>query len=226
VRLDARIPEPELMEEPDQARAYAEADFVAPHQAIVDDLVGRHPELVTAEVRAVDLGCGPADVTVRLARRLPAATIVGVDAGPVMLALGRQRVHAEGLADRVTLVEGRLPHVDGLGPFELVVATSVLHHLPDPGWLWQAVRAVGVPGAVVHVADLCRPDDTDTLEAIVAREASGEPAVLVQDFARSLAAAYRPDEVEQQLRAVGLDGALAVHVTSDRHLTVSGRLPA
>jgi len=215
------------MEDPDQARAYARADFATPHQAIVDDLLARHPDLAASPLRVVDLGCGPADVTVRLARALPASTLVGVDAGPVMLELGRQRVRAAGLHHRVRLVEGRLPHLGGaeLGPADLVVATSLLHHLPDPAWLWQAVVELGAPGAVVHVADLRRPVDTTELDAIVAREAHGEPAVLVHDFACSLAASYRPEEVEEQLRAAGLQGVLSVQVTSDRHLTVSGRLP-
>ena len=37
----------------------------------------------------VDLGCGPGSLAVRLLARLPAATVIAVDADPVTLALGR-----------------------------------------------------------------------------------------------------------------------------------------
>ena len=37
----------------------------------------------------LDLGCGPGSLAVRLLRRLPAATVVAVDADPVTLSLGR-----------------------------------------------------------------------------------------------------------------------------------------
>ncbi len=37
----------------------------------------------------LDLGCGPGSLAVRLLDRLPAATVVGVDADPLLLTLGR-----------------------------------------------------------------------------------------------------------------------------------------
>nr|WP_249419852.1 class I SAM-dependent methyltransferase [Rhabdothermincola salaria] len=215
------------MEDRDQARAYSEGDFAAAHEAIVDDVVRRHPELGRgAGLEVVDLGCGPADVTVRLARRLPEASVLGLDAGPVMLGLARARIDALGLAVRVTVAEARLPDVDEdlSGRFGLVVSNSVLHHLDDPGALWSSVKVLGAPGGAVHVADLCRPGDGATLDDLVARHATGEPDVLVEDFRNSLAAAYRPDEVRDQLVTAGLD-ALRVDVISDRHLVVWGRLP-
>ena len=61
-----RIPEPELMDEAEQARAYAEADFSGPHDMFVQLFREAFPD--TAPAGAVlDLGCGPADVTRRFA---------------------------------------------------------------------------------------------------------------------------------------------------------------
>src|SRR6202035_1319855 len=37
----------------------------------------------------IDLGCGPGSLSVRLLDRIPAASIIAVDADPVMLALAR-----------------------------------------------------------------------------------------------------------------------------------------
>ena len=230
MRLDRRVPEPELMEELAQARAYDAADFAAPHQAVVDDLIRRHPELTATARRVVDLGCGPADVTARVAHALPAAAVVGVDAGAVMLGLGRERIARGGLTARVRLVELHLPATGDalaeLGRFELVVSNSLLHHVADPSSLWATVRALAAPGAVVHVFDLRRPADDQTVDALVARYANEAPEVLRDDFRASLRAAYRPDEVAGQLDAAGLADALRVEPVGDRHLVVSGVLGA
>src|SRR6266702_1977552 len=37
----------------------------------------------------LDLGCGPGSLAVRLLDRIPAATVVGIDADPLLLALGQ-----------------------------------------------------------------------------------------------------------------------------------------
>jgi ubiquinone/menaquinone biosynthesis C-methylase UbiE len=77
------------MEELEQARAYSEADFGESHDQFVAAIGSRLGALSGA---VLDLGCGPADPTVRLAIANPAITIVGVDAGPVMLNLARVRI--------------------------------------------------------------------------------------------------------------------------------------
>jgi hypothetical protein len=50
------IPEPELMTDPAQAQAYAEADFSAPHDAFVAHFAARFPDFKTGSV--LDLGWG------------------------------------------------------------------------------------------------------------------------------------------------------------------------
>lgn len=228
MRLDVRVPEPELMENPEQAAAYDAADFTTSHDGIVADLLHRHPGLTAdATLSVVDLGCGPADVTVRLARALPCSEVVGIDAGPRMLELGRGRIAREGLSPQVRLVQARVngDAPPGIGGFGLIASNSLLHHLADPLDLWRAVRVLGAPRAAVHVADLRRPRDTDEIEALVQREVRDEHPLLQDDFRRSLAAAYRPDEVERQLATIGLDRLLHVEEMSDRHLVVWGRLP-
>ena len=70
-----------------------------------------------------------------------------------------------------------------------------------------------------------RPASQADARALVERYASGEPAVLRTDFYNSLLAAYRPGEVEVQLKVAGLSH-LATEVISDRHLIVWGSFAA
>ena len=218
-----RTPEPELMDSDEQAAAYSEGDFAGPHQAFVDEAVRRFGELATGTGRLLDLGCGPADVTVRLARGCPGWTVTGIDGAEAMLRRGRARVTAAGLADRVRLERLLLPSPALLARrFDAVASNSLLHHLADPATLWEVVAGCLPPGAPVVVMDLRRPADPDQVDAFVTRYAGDEPAVLRDDFRNSLVAAYRPDEVAGQLAGAGL-GHLAVEPVGDRHLLVSGR---
>lgn len=216
------MPEPELMDDEAQARAYSEADFAEPHDRFVAGFLDRFGRLPASQV--VDLGCGPADVTVRFALAQPACEVLGVDGSEPMLRLGRARIDAAGLAHRVRLELVRLPDPGLAGHGAgVVVSNSLLHHLHDPAVLWETVAACARPGAAVYVMDLRRPPDPTALDGLVERYASGEPEVLRRDFRASLAAAFEPAEVVAQLARVGLP-ELAVAAVGDRHLVVSGRL--
>lgn len=218
-----RIPEPELMDHPEQARAYAEADFAAPHTAFVAAFREAFPRWRRG--RVLDLGCGPADIAVRFAQAFPACRVDGVDGAEAMLALGRAAVQAAGLVDRVALHHVYLPHQAlPAARYDAVLSNSLLHHLADPLTLWRAIRSGARLGAPVLVMDLMRPVDRDLAQRLVQEHAAAEPALLQRDFLHSLCAAYRPEEVRAQLAAVGLD-ALTVRVVSDRHFLVYGYCP-
>jgi len=217
-----RIPEPELMNEPDQACAYATADFSEPHDAFIAHFCRCFPDFRGGAV--LDLGCGPADVTIRFARAYPAARVVGVDGAEAMLALGRQAVAAAGLEDRIRLNQVRLPApVIGETRYAAVISNSLLHHLGDPRVLWEAVVASACPGSPLFIMDLMRPPSREAALRLLALHAADAPEVLRRDFLSSLLAAFRPDEVELQLAACGLSH-LQVEVASDRHLIVYGRI--
>ena len=220
-----RVTEPELMGETDQARAYSEADFSNPHQAVVEHFIERFPDFAAlVGARVVDLACGPADVTTRLARAFPDATFFGVDGADAMIALGRERVARDGLTDRITLERRFLPDptLRALGPYDAAVCTGALHHFHDPMVLWNTFRDVAGDGTRVLVQDLTRPESTDAARTLVDRYADGEPEILRRDYYQSLLAAFTLDEIRDQLRAVGFEH-FAVDAVSDRHVVVSGR---
>ncbi len=218
-----RIPEPELMDDPRQARAYAGADFCEPHERFVALFAECFPGVDLAGA-VLDLGCGPADVSCRFALAHPRCILHGVDGAAAMLAEGRRLVAARGLGGRVRLHHLRLPSEElPAGPFAAVISNSLLHHLADPAVLWHSIAATAAPGAPVFVMDLLRPASEAQAQALVAVHAAGEPEILRRDFHHSLRAAYRPIEVRQQLAAAGL-GHFTVRAVSDRHLIAYGRM--
>ena len=214
-----RTPEPELMDEATQARAYSEADFAAPHEAFCDAAQRVYSSDMQGEV--LDLGCGPADVTVRFARRNPNCRIVGVDGAQAMLDLGQARIDKEGLSQRIKLAQHYLPSTTLPKAFDGVISNSLLHHLADPMVLWQTIATHVQKDAPVFVMDLMRPTNEAEVKQLVSQYASQEPEVLRHDFECSLHAAYRVDELTAQLKAAQLCH-LTVEAITDRHLIVFG----
>lgn len=217
-----RTPEPELMDEAEQARAYAEADFEEPHEKFVDVFCLGFPD-VDPRGTYLDLGCGPGDIAVRFARRFPDVSVHGIDGAKEMLTRGKAALRKEKLDSRVHLFHALLP-TDSLplDHYEGIISNSLLHHLHDPQVLWRAVKKFSEPGAPVFIMDLIRPESPERAEELVEEYSGSEPEVLQRDFYNSLLAAFRPDEVEAQLRSAGLP--LTVQVISDRHLVVWGKM--
>lgn len=213
--------ERELMDDEGQAVAYARADFRASNRLFVEAIVHGAP----ADLRtAVDLGCGPADVTVTIARALPAVAITAIDGSRPMVAIASAAVPAAKLADRVTIVHGRIPGVAlREHAFDAVLSKDMLHHLPQPSVFWHEVVRLGRPGARVYVMDLIRPSAPDDARRIVETAAGTADRILQEDFYNSLCAAFTIDEVRDQLASAGLD--LRVERLGDRHMFVSGPLP-
>lgn len=219
-----RIVELELMDDAAQARAYAEADFEEPNArfaALCGEFAGELP----AGAAILDLGCGPGDIPLRLARAWPGLEVHGLDGSAAMLAFGRAALKAEPqLAARVRFFDGLVPDAElPRARYEAVISNSLLHHLHDPSGLWRMIRTRGAPGAPVLVMDLMRPASVAAAQALVDQYAGSEPEVLRRDFYNSLLAAFEPGEVRRQLADARL-GHFEVAEASDRHLVVRGRL--
>ncbi len=210
-----RIPEPELMLDDEQVRAYAEADFGEPHSHFMELLRSRFDDLPESGL-ALDLGCGPGDISRRFAMAFPGWRVNGIDGSATMVAAAREMTPDE-LPVRYQAVLLPAPATDR---YDLIFTNSLLHHLADPAVLWATIRDWSNPGCKVFVMDLLRPDDRATAEAFVAQYAADEPAVLQEDFLNSLLAAYEEAEITGQCREAGLP--LCVEVVSDRHVIAWG----
>ena len=215
-----RTLEPELMEDEQQALAYAKADFSTSNQWYVDHLVADYPDNLR---RVVDIGCGPGDVMLRLARAKPNVRITAIDGSAAMIGFAREAVRAADLQARLSAIQGIIP---GLPleerSFDAVLSKDLLHHLPDPMVLWNEAKRLGRPGAAVYVMDLIRPDTPQDARNIVESVAPDEHPILKEDFYNSLCAAFTVEEAKAQVRQAGLP--LEVTQVSDRHMVIKGLL--
>ena len=216
-----RTLEPELMEDVEQALAYAEADFSESNQRFADRLIENYSEHMQS---VLDIGCGSADIPIRLARLAPSVQITAIDGSEAMLNLARKGIAESGNGDRITVTRAYVPQLPFRDhSFDTIISNSLLHHLPDPSVFWREVIRLGNDRAVIFVMDLFRPDSPEAAAKIVEEAGAGEHPVLKTDFYNSLLAAFAVEEVQQQLVDAGLS-QLQLNVVSDRHWLVSGRL--
>jgi len=217
-----RFPEPELMDDPIQAAAYAAADFTEPHNMFVEKFREVFPEVeVTGKV--LDLGCGPADVSIRFAKAYPECLIDGVDGAKAMLLEGIRRLKRENLAGRIRLIHGLIPDIAvPEKQYSVIISNSLLHHLHDPAVLWRCIKNYSHDHTIIYVMDLMRPQTTQVANVLVNTYSGSEPMILKQGFYNSLCAAFTPGEVQGQLNTAGL-GQLQIKAISDRHMLVYGQ---
>lgn len=215
-----RILEPELMDDAQRAQAYAKADFSTSNQLFVNQLIRDFPALSGA---VVDLGTGPGDVVIRLARANPSVSIVAVDGSEAMIGIAMRAVQIQHLEPKISFLCARLP---GLSlperGFDAVISKDLLHHLPDPSVLWNEARRLAKSRAVLYVMDLFRPESLAQAKDMV-KQVTGQADPLVQeDFFNSLCAAFTLEEVKEQVAAAGLPAT--VERVSDRHMLIRGRV--
>src|SRR5215208_5446639 len=214
-----RVLEPELMEDEAQVVAYAGADFAEENQGFVDRFREYFPDFTEGDI--FDLGCGPGDIPIRMARALPLCRITGVDASAPMIRLAEEAVSQAGLSSRIAFRCERFQQITGASRADAAVSNSLLHHVPNPLQFWNRLRQLVKPGSPVLVMDLLRPESPEAAQAIVDQYAAHEPDVLRRDFYNSLLAAFTEDEVGAQLAQMNLT-RLLIDVPDDRHWVAGG----
>lgn len=214
-----RVLEPELMEDAGQVFAYAQADFNRPHSEFIRRLKNlvRRPDF---SGRALDLGCGPGDISRRFVKSFPSASLDAVDGSALMIEFARHATDRK-LIERLNFIHGRLPDTElPHSGYDIILSNSLLHHLPDPQILWQTIKSYSTAGTHIAVMDLLRPRRAYVAKTLVDMYAATEPEILQRDFYNSLLAAFSLDEIKTQLADAGL--TLSAEKISDRHVFISG----
>jgi trans-aconitate 2-methyltransferase len=153
--------------------------------------------------RAVDLGCGPGELTALAARRLGAAEMVGIDLSPEMLA--EAAAHA---TDAVRFELGDLSEWTAAGDHDLVLAAASLQWVPDHAGVLARWTAALAPGGqlAVQVPDNANRPTHLVAAALAEREPyraafgpAGPPVDPVRDYV------LRPEEYAQLLFDLGYE---------------------
>lgn len=216
-----RVLEPELMDDPAQALAYARADFNAENSLFVELFQQHVSTLIPGHV--LDIGCGPGDIPIRIAQAFPNCHVIGLDGAPSMIRLAEEAVTKAGLKSRVSLRCDRVQTFTLPVKVNAALSNSLVHHLADPLELWSRLAEWVEPGGPVLVMDLLRPSSVSGAHAIVDRYAAKASPQLRRDFYNSLLAAFTREDVSEQLAACGFTEWI-FECPDDRHWVVRGRM--
>ena len=214
-----RVPEPEVMDDCGEVQAYSSAAVTAYLSAIDDTFIAHAERLLLGRSspddtgRALDIGCGPGQIILKLAQRWPGWRFAGVDRSGNMVRealAARERAAQRAAGEFAAGVEffvadgSRLPFADA--SIDLVLCNSVLHHLEQPGRLFAEVARVAAPGAAILVRDLRRPSRLAYPLHVrwYGRRYSG---LMYKLYCDSVRAAYRREELAALLRASPLRDA-------------------
>ena len=151
------------------AIGYSIRHYGGPWNAAVVERAG-----VRAGDRVVDIGCGPGESALLLARAAPGVRVVAVD--PAWPCCAVTRLRSLGQMGRVRVRRGaaeRLPVTDGWAT--LVLSVNAFHHWADPRrGLGEARRVLAPGGRLVLVDEDFPPDHHHTR---FHREQGGKPPV-------------------------------------------------
>lgn len=216
-----RIPEPELMDQPEQALTYAMADFSEPASLFI--LLFKEEFGTDIKGFVLDLGCGPGNISFRFARAYPDCIVHGIDGSSDMIKLAKDfLIREKELIERVVFIEGILPNIKPPVQFyDVIISNSLLHHLHNPVVLWDTIKRFSRKGTIIFIRDLIRPPSQEDARRIVETYSGNEPEILKRDFYNSLLASFREEEVKEQLLTAGLN-QMRIRLVSDRHMVISG----
>jgi ubiquinone/menaquinone biosynthesis C-methylase UbiE len=205
-----RVAEPEVMDDSAEVEAYSSAAAQSYLNAIDDTFVDHAMRLVGKRERgrALDIGTGPGQIVVKLARRLTRWKFIGVDRSSNMIAQGvASLTPAAELAGRVQfyVADGnQLPFRDG--NFDLVMCNSVLHHFAEPRKLLAEIARLAKPEGAILLRDLRRPSRL-AYPFHVRRHGRHYQGLMYKLYCDSVRSAYKVEELQRLLDSSSIKGA-------------------
>ena len=218
---------------PAQVSAYAGADFSSTEEQVIsclEKLVKKNHIVISNKTLIIDLGCGPGNISEKLAYCWPNANVVGIDDSSEMLKVARQRQAENKDQDlnRLSYIKMNLFKIAMEGfPFlkkaDIVVSNSLLHHLHDPAIFFKTLINISRRGTLHFHRDLRRPNSSEEVLYLQKKHLLSAPNVLIKDFQASLHAAHTLKEVENQIYIAEING-LNVFEVNDRYLDIQGSI--
>ena len=151
----------------DQVRAMFDAiapayDFMNRAMTIGVDKWWRHVAVnkvaLPKPVKILDLATGTGDLAIAVARRLPEASITGVDLSEKMLNIAARKIDESGLKQRIPLVQAdgtALPFPDA--SFDCVTIAYGIRNFEDIEKGYREMLRVLKPGGIIVVLELSTP---------------------------------------------------------------------
>lgn len=211
-----------VMDEPGSVEHFHNGGAANPGMQAVYDLCARALDaLLPPDGRLLDLGVGSGRALSAVLRRRRDIQATAVDLAPNMLSTARQLFDAEGLGERVALVQADItalpPRLTDTRAFDAISCMWTLHQLPDFDVLRAALEQIAAvqrrSGAAVWISDFQRLRDPTACPNMLTCVDPESPEILRQDAIASEAAAFTFTELADALVGSGLPEMQSGHST-------------
>ena len=229
-----RIPETELMEKKEQVISYDEADFSEGEFNLINQInhyLLRNNISLSKKDLIVDLGCGPGNISEKLATKWPNTEVVGIDGSKEMIL--RAEYNKEISNNQKNLKNLRyicsdIKDIKSTDFFtkkkiSLLVSNSLIHHITHLEDFFKTIRSLSSNITVNFHKDLKRPLDEKSFLEIKTQCSTKYNEILTNDYYASLRASYTFKELKNFTLENDLS-SLEVFEDGDKYLILYGNV--
>ncbi len=228
-----RIPEPELMLEKEQVISYDEADFSEGEVNLINQInhyLSRKNISLGEKDLIVDLGCGPGNISEKLAIKWPNTEVVGIDGSKEMIlrAEYNKNISTKKNLKNLRYICYDIKHIKSNNfllkkRISLLVSNSLIHHINNLEDFFNTIRNLSSNITVNFHKDLKRPLDEKSALELKTQCSKKYNEILTNDYYASLRASY----TYRELKNFTLDNDLSsldVFEDGDNYLIVYGNV--
>ena len=201
-----RVPEPELMEEKEQVISYDEADFSEGEVNLINQinqyLLKKNISLGEKDL-IVDLGCGPGNISEKLAIKWPNTAVLGIDGSKEMIlraeynkSISNNKKKLKNLRYICSDIKDIKSNNFLLKRISLLVSNSLIHHITNLEDFFNTIRILSSNITVNFHKDLKRPLDEKSALELKAQCSTKYNEILTNDYYASLRASYTFKELK------------------------------
>nr|WP_075486412.1 methyltransferase domain-containing protein [Prochlorococcus marinus] len=229
-----RIPEPELMVKKEQVISYDEADFSEGEVNLINQinhyLLKKNISLSEKDL-IVDLGCGPGNISEKLAIKWPDAEVVGIDGSKEMILRAEHNKEISPNQKKLKNLRYILSDIKDIKlnnfllkkKITLLVSNSLIHHIINLDDFFNVIRSLSNNMTINFHKDLKRPLNEKSALELKAKCSHKYNEILTSDYYASLRASYTLKELKDYILKNDLS-SLEVFEDGDKYLIVYGNV--
>ena len=229
-----RIPEPELMEQKEQVISYDEADFSEGEVNLINQInhyLLRKKISLGENDLIVDLGCGPGNISEKLAIKWPNTEVVGIDGSKEMILRAEHNNEISNNQKNLKNLRYICADIKDIKStnfllkkkISLLVSNSLIHHITHLEDFFNTIRSLASSSTVNFHKDLKRPLNEKSALELKAQCATKYNEILTNDYYASLRASYTFKELKNFTLENNLS-SLDVFEEGENYLIVYGNV--
>ncbi len=229
-----RIPEPELMEKKEQVISYDEADFSEGEVNFINQInhyLSKKNISLGEKDLIVDLGCGPGNISEKLAIKWPNTEVVGIDGSKEMILRAERNKKIAAKQKELKNLRYVCSDIKDIKSnnflinkkISLLVSNSLIHHITHLEDFFNTIRGLSSKITVNFHKDLKRPLDEKSALELKAQCSNEYNEILTNDYYASLIASYTFKELKNFTLENDLS-SLDVFEDGEKYLIVYGNV--